>query len=166
MPQMSLAFAESLGSAQAAELLTVLELQATWEETKTLSSEADGYTVKDLHRRQRTYDDYFGPLSAYYAHYQTTRIPELSPTSVDRLRTWCETVQVILRRAETPIHPIQTVARAYRAAERIAVRTQRTAPEHQANNDVNAAIQSLAAIIEWCNVKEAIAVKCESAESH
>lgn len=148
MPQMTLALAETLDPVQAAELVRVLDLEAAWEAAKGTAGE---YTLRDLHLRQKSFEEYRARLAAYAASYRTTRVPELSPTAPDRLRVWCQTVRAVAARAGGTEYPRNIVARAYRAADRVAGRLGRPPVERPAPQAPDDVTRALEAIIAWCD---------------
>jgi hypothetical protein len=143
MPQLSLAHAENLDPAQAAELLRVLELEAAWEVTTDSTA---GGVAGDLRRRQHAFEEYRAGLAAYAARYRTDRVPEITPGVPDRLKVWCQTLRALIGKAEPKSRPVVLVAKAYRLADRIAARTNQPPPGHPSTDPA----EGLDAVIAWC----------------
>lgn len=151
MIQMSFTYAETLDPAQATELVKVLELQSAWESTKVDPRSRNRVcSVEELNRRQRTFEEYRVRLDAYCQSFWSTRLPVLSSYSLDRLRTWCESLRVLLQKAESGVSTKHLTEMTYQAADRIAARMNRLGVERQSSEHPDAAIQGLNAVIAWC----------------
>jgi hypothetical protein len=164
--QMTESSAEMLDPVQAAELLQVVDLQAHWENLKdTAGRDSAAGTTSDLQGRQKAYEAFRSRMAAYTSRYRTAEVPELTLSAPDRFGAWCRAVRAVFLRAE-PVAgracPTQTVAKAYRLADRIGARLEIDPVAREAPPDgIAAAIRDLATIIEWCDGLASVPARSE-----
>lgn len=156
MIQMSEAIASKLSATQAAELTRVVELEARWENLGKPGTKAGpGFSVSDLHAKQRAYDVLRTCMKNYEAKYQPVHMPEVPRNNPARLGEWCRTLRALLRRIEAEggvTAPVQLIAKAYGLADRIAVRLKEPLLDRGATADsISAAISHLDGLISWCD---------------
>jgi len=146
----------NLDPAQAAELATLVELEARWENLRTGSSRPAGAqpTLQDLHGKQKAYEVFRGKLAAYNKRYKPAHASEQLLNTPVRLGLWCQAMRDLFARVEhnTQVRcPIQLVEKAYRWADRVASRTGKTPlcrPTPPAT--VQAALGELDTVGRWC----------------
>ena len=158
MIQMTEAIASKLSPTQAAELTRVVELEARWENLGKPGAKAGpGFSVSDLHAKQRAYDALRTCLKNYEAKYQPVHMPEVPRNNPARLGEWCRTLRALLRRVEADggvsvPAPVQLVAKAYGLADRIATRLKEPLLDRGTTADsLSAAIAHLDGLISWCD---------------
>ncbi len=157
MIQMSEAIAAKLSPAQAAELTRVVELEARWENLgKPGIRSGVGFSVTELHAKQKAYDALRTALRTYEARYQPMHMPEVPRNNPARLGEWCRTLRMLLRRIEGQSNvacPVQLIAKAYSLADRIATRLNEQPLDRGSPPDsISAAISHLDGLIQWCDV--------------
>lgn len=148
MPQMNESAAERLDPVRAAELAQVLDYQSRWENLR-----ADGTdSTAQLQALQRAFEAYRVRLAEYRVRYRSEQTPDLSPSGPNRLGAWCRTVRAVCRRAaEGADCPSHVVMKAFRMAERIAVRVKVEPLSRESSpTDMAGAIRQLGALIVWC----------------
>jgi hypothetical protein len=150
---------------QAAELAVLVDLEARWENLrKPLSGAPEGpSTTQDLHTKQKAYEAFRAKLLAYNKRYRPAHVPELLLNTPARLGTWCRRMRDLylqLEHSAQPPCPVHLVEKAYRWADRVAVRTgkdpvSRAAPPAT----IRAAIQDLEALARWCDELGGVATR-------
>ena len=134
--------AENLSPAQAADLVHVLDLQASWENQREYPARNTA-SVAQLHARQKAHDALQTALRAYAGKYRNAAVPETTQNLPDRLAAWCRVMRTVCRRAEGAC-PANVIEKVYRLADRIAARTGKDpVGRDQAGG--------LDAVIEWCD---------------
>jgi hypothetical protein len=164
--QMTESTAEMLDPVQAAELSQVVDLQAHWENLKDVAGRDNAAcTTTDLQGRQKAYEAFRSRMAAYTSRYRTAEVPELTLSAPDRFGAWCRAVRAVFLRAEPAMGracPSETVAKAYRLADRIGARLETDPVVREAPPDgIAAAIRDLAAIIQWCDGLPGVAARSE-----
>jgi hypothetical protein len=162
MAQMTERTAELLNHTQAVELARVIDLQAQWENLRDAPNRArTTFSTPDLQGRQKAYESFRTRMVAYSTRFKTAEVPELTLNAPDRVGAWCRTVRAVFARAIPTAAsecPTQTVAKAYRLADRIAARLN-TGPVEQGlpPSDVADAIHDLGTVIQWCEGLSSVA---------
>lgn len=152
MSQLTESVAENLPQAQAAGLARVIDLQAQWENLRDKPGRpASDYTTPDLHGRQKAYEAFRVVRAEYAAQYRAAEVPEMTLNTPERVAAWCRAVRAVIRRAEKVQGPVAAVEKAYRMADRIAVRLQREPIARGPLGSLADAIESLDAVIQWCD---------------
>lgn len=155
MAPMNLSQTRSLAPGQAADLLQLLELQAHWQlTTETALPPGSSYSTQDLHRRQRTFEEFRAKQQVYCGVYKTTRIPDPCSTHPSRFRAWCEMILALIDLAEPKVDTVHLIASAYRAADTIAKRSQR--PLLDRSPATPDALRNLDVILAWCDGMPAV----------
>jgi hypothetical protein len=157
MPETRVACDLSHDPSQAAELAVLVDLEARWENLrKPLAAAPEGpSSTQELHTKQKAYEAFRAKLLAYNKRFRPAHVPELLLNTPARLGTWCRRMRdlyVVLENAAPPPCPVHLVEKAYRWADRVAVRTgkdprSRAAPPAT----LRAAIQELEALARWCD---------------
>ena len=145
----------NLDPAQAAELALLVDLEARWENLRNTRARDPGASpaTQDLHDKQKAYEVFRAKLAAYNKRYTPTHVPELLLNTASRLGAWCRRMRDLYVQVEpNPAMrcPVHLLEKAYRCAERVAVRmgkdrVRRSAPPA----DIGAAIRDLEALCQW-----------------
>ena len=153
MSQLTESVAETLPQAQAAGLARVIDLQAQWENLRDKPGRpASDYSTPDLHGRQKAYEAFRVVKAEYAAQYRASEVPEMTLNTPERVAGWCKAVRAVFRRAETGPGPVAAVEKAYRMADRIALRLKVEAIARNPVGTATDAIASLNAVIQWCDM--------------
>jgi hypothetical protein len=147
MPQLTERDAEKLSPEQAAALVRVLDLQASWDGLLVDRQQKSG--LSDLQARQKANDAYQAALRDYGARYPKAVIPEPTHATPDRLGIWCRVLRVVFQRAEGGT-PAEVMGKVYRLADRIAERMSQEPVTRTPAHDQAAAARELDAVIAWC----------------
>ncbi|MBA4192871.1 MAG: hypothetical protein C0467_33340, partial [Planctomycetaceae bacterium] len=136
MPQLTEATAEQLTSVQAADLVRILELHASWD--ALLGNKGHKDNPAGLHTRQKTFAAYQSVWREFTSKNPNVQLPEPGHNVPDRLATWCRVLRVLFRLAGGSSR--QVLAKAYRLADVIAVKMSaepvvRTASENSVETD-------------------------------
>src|SRR4051812_37256310 len=121
-------FSEStLDPAQAAELASLVDLEARWENLRTPASRPPDSqpSIKLLQDKQRAYEGFRAKLAAYNKRFTPTHIPELLLNTPIRLGRWCQTMRDLHARLEpgtSAPFPVHLLEKAYRWADHVAAR--------------------------------------------
>jgi hypothetical protein len=153
MPQDACAPAGSLDLPQAAELSLLVDLEARWENLRTVKL---GHSLQDLQARQKAYDGFHAKLVAYNRRYTPSHVPELLLNTPLRLALWCRRMRDLYRQVEhiPRCHcPVHLLEKAYRCADHLAARfhtarANRPAMLPGTSHDTAAGLEALA---QWCN---------------
>ena len=148
MFQLTEAKAEKFSTAQATELIRVLELQAGWENhcddpAKSAVSNAD------LNVRRKAFDAFQAAKRAYDAKYGTGQVPDPTRSMPDRLAIWCRVLRAICQRAEG-VCRVQLMAKVYRLTDRNALRLGKERLGRGIQEGMAAVIRELTMVIAWC----------------
>src|SRR5262245_20647106 len=142
--------------AQARRLSALVEVEARWEnlrKTPSRPKEPDGIK-EDLEGRQKAYEIYRARLAAYNNQYAPAHLPELLLNTPTRLGKWCQTMRdlyVLVEHDPQSQCPVQLIEKAYRCADRIAIRMNKNGVNRSTAPDtIRAAILSLDAVCQWC----------------
>jgi hypothetical protein len=147
---------DNLDSAQAAELALLVDLEARWENLRTIPSRpADVQpTTQELHGKQKAYEAFRAKLAAYNKRFKPSHIPELLLNTPVRLGIWCRTMRDLYGRVEqdSQMHcPVHLMEKAYRWAERVATRIGAPLPARSAPPaTIREAIERLDGLSQWC----------------
>jgi hypothetical protein len=148
--------AVDLGSAQAAELAQLVELEARWENLRAPTTPAPDVkpTTLELQAKQKAYDAFRAKLAAYNKRYAPAHVPELLINTPVRLGLWCRSMRDLLRRVEHEPQgycPVHLLEKAYRLADRVAAKTG-AVPLHRSAlpETIGAAVLELEALDRWC----------------
>lgn len=147
---------KNLESAQAAELLLLLDLEAEWQnllQTPSLPPEAKA-RLQNLHGKQKAYAAFHDHLIAYNERYKPVYVPEGDLNSEARLGVWCRAIRDLclsMARGSQSHYAIHLLKKAYRCADRIAVRMHRgVIPQPTQGNTIGAITLELEELIRWC----------------
>ncbi|WP_143393265.1 hypothetical protein [Fimbriiglobus ruber] len=140
--------AETLSPEQATELMTILDLQARWENHCT-DPERRPDALVDLRARQKAHDQFQDAWNDYSKKYRTKEFPETSQSVPDRLAVWCKVLRAVFGRATTG-SPVHVMAKVYRMADRIATRQEAGPMTRKTVEDLATAANELDAVIAWC----------------
>jgi hypothetical protein len=145
------------GAEQAAELAALVELEAGWENLRTVASRTpeSQATPRDLHGKQKAYETFRAKLAAYNKRYSPPHVPELLLNTAVRLGRWCRTMRDLFLRIESDSRshcPVQLVEKAYLRADQLAAKARKDRLNRSAApTTVRAAVQELEAIGRWCD---------------
>src|SRR5262249_46319944 len=91
-----------LDPAQVAELSLLVDLEARWENLRTIRSQdpEGGATTQDLQGKQKAYEAFRAKLVAYNKRYEPAHIPELLLNTPARLNLWCRSMRDLYLQAE------------------------------------------------------------------
>ena len=153
MPQLSETAADKLPPAQAAEVVHILDLQARWENHRDDPAKTSA-SVSDLHVRQKAFEAFRAAWRKYAAAHRDARLPEPTQNVPDRMAVWLRALRAVLRRASGG-DATAILAKVYRLADRVAVRTAREPVARLAAADLPAAVCALDAVIAWCDAAAA-----------
>jgi hypothetical protein len=122
--------------AQAAALAELVELEARWENLRYKPTPKGGPRPREeLFSKQRAHDAFHAKLVAYNQRYIPPHVPELLLNMAARLAKWCQAMRDLCRLIEPDLSapcPGSIVEKAYRWADRIARRTNRSLVSAQA----------------------------------
>jgi hypothetical protein len=146
----------SLDPSQAAELALLVDLEARWENlrnTPTRTPEVPSAT-RELHCKQKAYEDFRTRLAAYNKRYAPAHVPELLLNTPARLGAWCRRMRDLYLRVEHEPRghcPAHLLEKAYRWADLVAARgnkgrVSRSLPP----GTIRAAIRDLEDLARWC----------------
>ncbi len=156
MPQTRVVFDANLDPDHAASLAVLVELEARWENLRTVSWRPPEVrlSAEDLRGKQKAYDAFRAKLAAHNKRYAPPHVPELLLNTPARLGAWCRAMGELYARlaegaqAHCPVHLLE---KAYRWADRVAGKsnqgpTYRPAPI----GTVPDAVRALEALAQWC----------------
>ena len=156
MSQLTESVAENLPQAQAAGLARVIDLQAQWENLRDKPGRpASNYSTPDLHGRQKAYEAFRVVKAEYAAQYRASEVPEMTLNTPERVAGWCRAVRAVFRKAEAGQGPVAAIEKAYRMADRIAVRLKLEPLSREMLSGTTDAITSLNSVIQWCDALSA-----------
>jgi hypothetical protein len=146
-----------LDPVQGAELTWLVDLEARWENSLHDSRRTRGTqaATRDLHELQKAYEAFRSRLQAYNRRYASAHVTELLLNTPARLGKWCRAMRnLYLRVRDDPkCHcPTSLMEKAYRWADQLAARlcidpfSRQPAPA-----DIEATVQQLNALSEWCD---------------
>jgi hypothetical protein len=144
-----------LGVAQSVELAQMLELEACWENlAKTPAPAEHGAAMRDLQHRQKAHQAFQTRLALYNKRYKTNHTASIFWSTPARLGTWCLAMRDLCFRiqhdagAPSPVHMVE---KAFRLADRIALRLKVAPPSRVTPpTDTVAAIRDLDLVSRWC----------------
>ena len=149
--------ARQLPFAQAMELSLLVDLEARWENLRIYQPAAAGLTStpKELHQKQKAYEDFVAKLGIYNKSHKPAHVAELLLNKASRLGQWCWNMRdLILQIQQDPQahYPTHLLAKAYRWADRVAdrMKTEHIARPTQSIT-IPAAIQELEEMARWCD---------------
>jgi hypothetical protein len=144
-----------LSLAQAAALADLVELEARWENLRDQPTPKGGPLPREtLVRKQMAHDAFQAKLLVYNRRYTPPHVPELLLNTAARLGKWCQAMLDLYRLIEPDLSahcPGSIVEKAYRWADRIARRTNRSLVSAQASpRFVGEVIAELESLGRWC----------------
>ena len=144
-----------LNPAQAAALAELVELEARWENLRHQPAPKVGPLPREaLVRKQMAHDAFRTKLLAYNRRYTPPHVPELLLNTPARLAKWCQAMRDLCRLIEPDLSarcPGSLVEKAYRCADRIARRTNRSLVSGQVSpRFVCEVIAELESLGRWC----------------
>jgi hypothetical protein len=144
-----------LSLAQAAALAELVELEALWENLRHQPTPKGSPLPREtLVRKQMAHNAFQAKLLAYNRRYTPPHVPELLLNTAARLGKWCQAMRDLYRLIEPDLSarcPGSVVEKAYRWADRIARRTNRSLVSAQASpRFVGEAIAELESLGRWC----------------
>ena len=157
MPAMTEASDANLECTQATLLSLLVDLEARWENLRLLPSRARevGSSTEALQGRQKAYETFRGKLAAYNKQHTPAHVPELLLNTGSRLGAWCRRMRDLYARVEHDPRvpcPVDLLEKAYRWADRVAARLNKTPVSRSASPDTTrAAIEGLEAVARWCD---------------
>ena len=147
----------SLEGTQATQLSQLVDLEARWENLRQPPSrvrEVEAST-QDLQGRQKAYETFRGKLVAYNKQHTPAHVPELLLNTASRLGAWCRRMRDLYIRVEHDPRvpcPVHLLEKAFRWADRVAVRMNKTPVSRSAPPEtIRAAIEGLEAVLRWCD---------------
>jgi hypothetical protein len=156
MPEMRETPDGNLDPAQAADLALLVDLEARWENLRDTPAQAPDVpsATRELHGKQKTYEDFRSKLAAYNKGYAPAHVPELLLNTPARLGAWCRRMRDLYLRVEHDPRghcPAHLLAKAYRWADLVAARVnegrvRRSPPP----GTIRAAIRGLEDLARWC----------------
>ncbi|HEY3787517.1 MAG TPA: hypothetical protein VGL71_01625 [Urbifossiella sp.] len=165
MSQLSEAAIEKFPPAQAIGLARVIDLQARWENLRDKAGRpASDYTTVDLHGRQKAYEAFRVVRAEYASRYRAAEVPETTLNTAERVSAWCRAVRAVFLRAESGDCPAAALEKAYRMADRIAVRVKADPVTRESLGNLADAIRALDSLIQWCDALTKMAAPKASAE--
>jgi len=157
MPEMREASIASLESTQATRLSLLVDLEARWENMRHRPSRVRDVasSTQELQDTQKAYETFRGKLVAYNERYAPVHVPDLLLNTAPRLGAWCRRMKDLYVRVEHDPQvpcPIHVLEKAYRWADRVAVRLNKAPVSRSASPDtIQAAIEGLEAVLRWCD---------------
>lgn len=153
MPEDAYAPAGSFDLGQAAELSLLVDLEARWENLRTLNL---GDRLQDLKARQKAYDAFHAKLVAYNRRYTPTHVTELLLNTPLRLSLWCRRMRDLYRQVERIPQghcPVHLLEKAYRCADHLAAKLQMDPANRSAvlPGTIHHTASSLEALAQWCD---------------
>jgi hypothetical protein len=144
-----------LNLAQAAALAELVELEARWENLRHQPTPKGGPLPREtLVTKQMAHDAFRAKLQAYNRRYTPSHVPELLLNTAVRLGKWCQAMRDLYRLIEPDLSarcPGSIVEKAYRWANRIARRTNRSLVSEQGSpRSVGEVIAELESLGRWC----------------
>ena len=150
MRQLNEADAERLSSDQAAELIRVLDLQAEWENHRDDPTKS-ALSLHDLRIRQKAFEVFRMALRNYSVKYWDAPLPEITQNVVERLLPWCRVLRAIFLKANGGGHPLHSMTKVFRVADRFATRLGIEPVQRGTANDMMEAVRELDTVIAWCD---------------
>jgi hypothetical protein len=144
-----------LGLPQATALAELVELEARWENLRHQPTLKGGPLPREaLVKNQMAHGAFQAKLRAYNLRYTPPHVPELLLNTAARLGKWCQAMRDLYRLIEPDLSArcsSSVVEKAYRWADRIARRTNRSLDSAQASpRFVGEAIAELESLGQWC----------------
>jgi len=134
----------------------LVDLEARWEnlrDTPARTAEVPSAT-RELHGKQKAYEDFRTGLAAYNKRYTPEHVPELLLNTAARLGAWCRRMRDLYLRVEhdprghCPTHLLEKV---YRWADLVAARVNRgRVGRSPPPATIRAAIRGLEDLARWC----------------
>ncbi len=159
MPTLREAFNGNLEGTQATLLSLLVDLEARWENLRTLPSQVRelGTSTEALQARQKAYQTFRVKLAEYNKQHTPAHLPELLLNTPHRLGVWCRTMRDLYARVEHDPRvrsPVHLVEKAYHWADRVAVRLKKTPLNRLPSpQTIQKAIQGLEAVLRWCDAQ-------------
>lgn len=145
------------GSAHAAALAELVELEARWENLRMAPSRTAAIrsTNQDLHGMQKSYEAFRGKLAAFNKQYPPGHVPELLLNTPIRLASWCRRMRDLYRLVQDDPqvrYPVELLEKGYRCAAKIAHRLGKEwQPRSPAPCAIQTALQELEGLARWCD---------------
>ncbi len=156
MPEMRVTPDGNLDPAQAADLALLADLEARWEnlrDTPTRAPEVPSAT-RELHGKQKAYEDFRTRLATYNKRYTPAHVPELLLNTPARLGSWCRRMRDLYLRVEHDPRghcPAHLLEKAYRWADLVAARANKDrVGRSPPPGTIQAAIRDLEDVARWC----------------
>ena len=146
-----------LDPAQAAELALLIDLEARWQNLRTLGSPSPGMVSasQQLFGKQKAYETFRAKLRGYNRQYVPAHVPEVLLNTPGRLGTWCRRLRDLYRLVEHDprVHcPTHLLEKAYRCADWLAGKVGRDPISRSGPpGTIPAALRELEALAEWCD---------------
>jgi len=156
MSEMTDASESPLDPAQAAELALLIDLEARWQNLRTLRSPTADMpsATQELHGKQKAYETFRAKLRAYNKRYAPEHVPELLLNTPARLGRWCRRMRDLYGRVEHDPRircPVHLLEKAYRCADWLAGKVSRGPISRSAPpGSIPDALRELEALAEWC----------------
>jgi hypothetical protein len=143
--------------AQAAELALLLDLEARWQNLRTLPPPTASVPTASqaLHGKQMAYETFRTKLRAYNRRYAPEHVPEVLLNTPARLARWCRRMRDLYRLVENDSRvrcPVHLLEKAYRCADGLAGKVGRDPISRSGPpGTIPAALRELEALVEWCD---------------
>jgi hypothetical protein len=156
MPEIRETSDGNLDPAQAADLALLVDLEARWENLRNTPARAPEVpsATRELHGKQKAYEDFRTRLAAYNKRYAPAHVPELLLNTPARLGSWCRRMRDLYLRVEPNPRghcPAHLLEKAYRWADLVAARVNKDRVGHSPPpGTIRAAIRDLEDLARWC----------------
>ena len=147
-----------LSPVQATELALLVDLEARWENLRQdqVANRGKTLTREELKQIQMAYEAFHGKLVVYNGRYKPAHVPELLLNTAFRFQLWCRSLQSVLAvvlqndpRVNCPVHLLE---KAYRCADRIALRADKERfARPPLSESIAATVQDLDNLAHWCD---------------
>jgi hypothetical protein len=157
MPETRDASGGRLAPAQAAELALLIDLEARWQNLRTLRSPSVAMpsASQQLHDKQKAYETFRAKLRSYNTRYAPQHVPEVLLNTPARLGSWCRRMRDLFRVVEHDArvgYPVHLLEKAYRCANWLAGKVSRDPISRSAPpGTIPGALRELEALAEWCD---------------
>jgi hypothetical protein len=149
----------TLNLVQATELAAIIELEALWDDMRQRTAVTD-VPVGLLRKKQIAYEAYRSRLVAFNKRHNTAYDLERSVSTPVRMERWFTELQILYQKLEynaTGFCPVKLIEKAYRLADRLAVRLNTDSFNRTLPGGLRAAIEELGQLAQWCQHVGAVA---------